>query len=472
MEIVMNTGINCKLFYRIHQYTYISRMKKTASLFIVSLIALHSFAQTKTIGNGHPAWSAQSNIYEVNLRQYSQAGTIKEFEKSLLRLRKMGVDILWFMPLTPIGVSDRKMTSSDLGSYYSVRNYTAVNEEFGTLQDFKSLVKKAHAMGFKVITDWVANHSATDNHWVKDHPNFYVKDSTGKIVSPFDWTDTYKLNYQDPELRDSMKAAMKFWLTQTGIDGFRCDVAEEVPADFWKDCISSLRKIKNVFMLAEGEKPWLHEAGFDETYAWSLMGIMSDVYKGTKSVAQFDSVLNHNIKAYPKNAYRMYFTSNHDENSWNGTEFEKYGDAYKTFAVFTQTMFQSVPLIYSGQEIPNKKRLKFFVKDPIEWNGFAMAPFYKTLLSLRKTSPALAADASYRRLATSNDESVFSYVREKNGRKVIVILNLSGKEQKFTIADKSISGMPYNVFLAQKEKLDTKHRFSIEPWGYVLYDFR
>jgi glycosidase len=225
-------------------------------------------------------------------------------------------------------------------------------------------------------------------------------------------------------------------------------------------------------MLAEGEKPWLHEAGFDETYAWSLMGIMSDVYKGTKSVAQFDSVLNHNIKAYPKNAYRMYFTSNHDENSWNGTEFEKYGDAYKTFAVFTQTMFQSVPLIYSGQEIPNKKRLKFFVKDPIEWNGFAMAPFYKTLLSLRKTSPALAADASYRRLATSNDESVFSYVREKNGRKVIVILNLSGKEQKFTIADKSISGMPYNVFLAQKEKLDTKHRFSIEPWGYVLYDFR
>lgn len=383
----------------------------------------------------------------------------------------MGVEILWFMPITPIGVTDRKRTSADLGSYYAVRDYKAINEEFGTMTDWKLLVKNAHAMGFKVITDWVANHSSTDNHWIKTHPNFYAKDSSGKIISAYDWTDTYKLNYKDRELRDSMIAAMKFWLTETGIDGFRCDVAGDVPDDFWKECIAELKKVRNVFMLAEGEKPSLHEAGFDETYTWSLMGIMSDVYKGKKTVAQFDSVLNKNIEVFPKDACRLYFTTNHDENSWNGTEFEKYGAAYKTFAVFTQTMYQSIPLIYSGQEIPNKKRLEFFIKDPIQWTQYRNASFYKTLLNLRKTNPALAATANYKRLHSSNDNAVFSYQRENNGHKVAVILNLSDQPQTFTIKDIS-AGMPMNVFLMQKETVNASHEFSIEPWGYIVYDYK
>ncbi len=449
-------------------------MKKIFSFVVLSFYTSLLFAQAnKKTTSVHPAWAAQSNIYEVNLRQYSEPGSIKEFQKSLPRLRKMGVEILWFMPITPIGITDRKKASADLGSYYAVRDYQAVNEEFGTMSDWKLLVKKAHALGFKVIVDWVANHSSTDNHWIKDHPNFYKKDSTGKIISAYDWTDTYKLNYDDKELRDSMIGAMKFWLTQTGIDGFRCDVAGDVPDDFWKDCIRSLKKIKNVFMLAEGEKASLHEDGFDETYTWSTMGVMSDVYKGKTTVAQFDSVLNHNISVLPKNAYRLYFTSNHDENSWNGTEFEKYGDAYKTFAVFTQTMYQSVPLIYSGQEMPNRKRLEFFVKDAIKWTGkYEMASFYKTLLTLRKTNPALAADANYKRLVSSNDDAIFSYLREKNGHKVVVILNLSNKEQKFTIKDKNISGMPMNVFLMQKETVNPSHTYSVEPWGYIVYDYK
>lgn len=306
----------------------------------------------------------------------------------------MGVEILWFMPVTPIGIEGRKMTKDELGSYYAVRNYKAVNEEHGTMAGFKALVKKAHGMGFKVITDWVANHSARDNHWVYKHPEFYEKDSTGNFLSPFDWTDVFKLNYSNREMRDSMIDAMKFWVKETGIDGFRCDVAADVPEDFWKECIDSLKKLKDVFMLAEGNKPWLHAAGFDETYTWETMGSTADLYKGKISLAQFDSALNSSIALFPKNAYRMYFTSNHDENSWNGTEFEKYGNAYKTFAVFSQTMYQSVPLIYNGQEVPNKKRLKFFVKDPIEWGQYAMAGFYKTMLNLRRSTPALAADAS------------------------------------------------------------------------------
>jgi glycosidase len=270
-----------------------------------------------------------------------------------------------------------------------------------------------------------------------------------------------------------MIAAMKFWLTETGMDGFRCDVAGEVPTDFWKECIDTLKTVNpEIFMLAEGEKPDLHTAGFDATYTCSVMGAMKDLYDGKIKLVKFDSVLNENIKNYP-GAARMYFTTNHDENSWNGTEFEKYGNAYKTFAVFSQTMAQSIPLIYSGQELPNKRRLKFFVKDPIQWTGkFEMAPFYKTLLTLRKANPALAYDASYKRLVSSNDDAVFAFVREKEGRKAVMIFNMSGKGQKFSIADKIINGEPLNVFMGVNEKISDSHEFSIEPWGYIVYDYK
>lgn len=425
--------------------------------------------ETKTV-SVHPEWSGQTNIYEVNLRQYSASGSIVEFEKHLPRLKDMGVEVLWFMPINPIGKEGRKMSESDLGSYYAVRNYKGFNEEFGTMEQWKAFVKHAQTMGFKVIIDWVANHSAPDNNWMKEHPDFYAKDSSGKIIIPFDWTDTRKLNYQNGALRDSMIAAMKFWVTETGIDGFRCDVAEEVPADFWRECISSLRQIKNVFMLAEGNKANLHEAGFDATYEWSMMHLMSELYKGSKSLKQFDSAVKADIRDFPASAYRMYFTTNHDENSWNGTEFEKYGDAYKTFAVFTQTMYRSIPLIYSGQENMNRKRLKFFVKDTISWQGgFPAAPFYKTLLTLRKTNPALAADASFARLSGSADSAVYAYQRAKDGHKVVVILNLSKYPQKFTIP--GVAGEPLNVFMGTKEKITDSHQFSIEPWGYIVYDY-
>lgn len=421
----------------------------------------------------HPGWSTQSNIYEVNLRQFSAAGTIAAFEKALPRLKEMGVEILWFMPITPIGLQGRKMTKKDMGSYYAVKDYKAFNPDYGTMEDWKAFVKHAHDMGFKVITDWVANHSSPDNDWIKTHPQFYVKDSAGNFVAPFDWTDVRKLNYGSQELRDSMIAAMKFWLTETNIDGFRCDVAGEVPDDFWKTCIGELKKIKDVFMLAEGEKPELHLAGFDATYAWGNMHMMKELYNGEKTLKQFDSSLNAGISKFPQNAYRVFFTSNHDENSWNGTEFEKYGDAYKAFAVFTQTMYQSIPLIYNGQEDMNKKRLKFFVKDTIPWDGeMDLGAFYKTLLNLRKSNAALAADGAYKKLTSTADSAIFAYQREKDGHKVIVILNLSKRPQKFSIQDASIAGKPQNLFLGTKEKVDAAHQFSIEQWGFIVYDYQ
>jgi glycosidase len=423
--------------------------------------------------NNHPSWSYQSNIYEVNLRQYSQSGSIKDFEKHLARLKNMGVDILWFMPITPIGIEGRKMNENELGSYYAVKNYKEVSPEFGTMADWKALVKHAHSMGFKVITDWVPNHSSPDNPWVKRHPDFYARDKDGNMVIPFDWTDTRKLNYDNKELRDSMTDAMKFWIKESDIDGFRCDVAEGPPADFWKECISSLRKIKNIFMLAEGEKPELHTAGFDATYTWSTMSAVADVCSAKSSLSHLDSVINKNIQTYPKNSFRMFFTTNHDWNSWEGTEFEKFGNAYKTVAVFTQTMYQSIPLIYSGQEVLNKKRLKFFVKDTIAWNyNPEITSFYKTLLTLRKTNAALAADASYKKIVTANDVAIFAYTKQKQGHKVAVILNLSNQPQSFTIKDNSISGMPLNVFLKKKELLNRTHVFEVAPWDFILYDYK
>jgi glycosidase len=419
-------------------------------------------------------WFVSSNIYEVNLRQYTREGTIKAFEKSLPRLKEMGVEILWFMPITPIGIEGRKENPKEMGSYYAVRNYTAFNEDYGSMDDWKSFVKNAHTQGFKVITDWVANHSAPDNPWVKQHPEFYAKDAKGNLIAPFDWTDVRKLDYNNKMLRDTMIAAMKFWLTETGIDGFRCDVAAEVPTDFWKQCITALEVVRpDIFMLAEAEKPELHQVGFDASYAWGAMHAMSDLYKGKMKLPQFDSLMNANMVAHPAKAPRMFFTTNHDENSWNGTEYEKFGNAAQAFAVFSQTMGHSIPLIYSGQELPNKRRLKFFVKDTIQWTGtYELASFYQTLLSLRKSNPALHTDASYKKLRSSNDGEVFAFAREKEGNKAVVMINFSAKSQQFQVTDNIINGTPLNMFKGIREKVSNTQTFNIEPWGYTVYSYQ
>lgn len=418
-----------------------------------------------SIAKGHPAWSLQSNIYEVNLRQYGKNSSFKGFQDELPRLKDMGVDILWFMPITPISATDRK---GPLGSYYAVQNYRQVNPEYGTMEDWKALVQKAHDLGLKVITDWVPNHSGADHPWLLSHPDFYVKDSTGKVVAPFDWTDVRKLNYDNPDLRDSMIASMKFWVTETGIDGFRCDVAGEVPLDFWKRCIDSLRAVKHVFMLSESDKPEHHTVGFDATYPWIVQSVLYGIYSGKTTVTRLNEVIDSVEKLLAPDAMRMYFTVNHDENSWNGTEYERFGDAAKTFAVWTMTMKRSIPLVYSGQEEPNKRRLKFFEKDPIQWSKYELAPFYKTLLELRKSTPALSADASYRKLNTGKDDAVFAFVREKDTSKLLVVLNMSNKTHEITITDEITGKSMTDVFSGQQYIYPRKNVFHLVPWAYVV----
>lgn len=429
-------------------------------------------AETTTAANdtatidGHPAWIEQGNIYEVNIRQYTPEGTFKAFEKNLDRLKEMGVQTLWFMPINPISKKDRKGV---LGSYYAVSDYVAINPEYGTMDDWKALVKNAHDKGFKVIIDWVPNHTGADHPWLTTHPDFYETDSiTHQPISPFDWTDVRKLNYKNPQLVDSMIASMKFWITNSDIDGFRCDVAGSVPKEFWSKCIADLKKAKNIFMLAESNDAWVHEAGFDASYPWDAFVAMKQVAKGERPAFAIDSVLWRVDSTYTPNALRMYFTSNHDENSWNKADYGTMpGASHAPFAVLTQTIARSVPLIYSGQEEPFLDSLSFFYKDTISFGKYQRANFYKTLLNLRKNNPALAANASFKKLRTNNDAAIYAFEREKNGNKVLVILNLSKTPQNFTWTDQPSEKEWNNVFAGSKEPVDKG--FGIEPWGYVVY---
>ncbi len=452
-------------------------MKKTfAILFLQFFILTLAFSQNRLLVvqksesiDGHPDWIMQGNIYEVNVRQYSREGTLNAFSKSLDRLKSMGVQTLWFMPLSPISKLDRK---GSLGSYYAVSDYTAINPEFGNLKDWINLVKQIHARGMKVIIDWVPNHTGADNRWLTEHPDFFVKDSSGKAAVAKDWADTRQLDYQNPVMEDSMIAAMKFWLVNSNIDGFRCDVAWNVPASFWKKCIPALRNIKNVFMLAEGDSTYLPESGFDAIYPWHMFHMMEKIAKGERPAFALDSIRSQNLSEYPASTIQMYFTSNHDENSWNKADYGSFpGKRHAAFAVFTQTMAGSVPLIYSGQEEPVLRPLSFFDKDPIEFGKFGRAPFYKTLLTLRKKNAALSADASFRKIVVGNPNAIYAFVREKGYNRVLVILNLSGNEQTITVKDKSLLGNPYNVFLGTREILKSTP-WKIEPWGYVVYDYK
>jgi alpha-amylase len=423
-------------------------------------------AQNNQTIDGHPAWIMQGNIYEVNVRQYTKQGTFKAFAKSLDRLQEMGVQTLWFMPINPISKVGRK---GSLGSYYAVSNYTAVNPEFGTFKDFKNLVVEAHAKGMKVIIDWVPNHTGADHYWIKKHPDFYVKDKTGKPAMAQDWADTRQLNYKNTVMQDSMIAAMKFWLVNANIDGFRCDVAWNVPGPFWKRCIDQLRKGRSLFFLAEGDKPYLHPSGFDATYPWDMFHTMIQVAKGARPATALDTVLAKYNKQYPKNALEMYFTSNHDENSSNKADFGIFpGPVHAPFAVFTQTMYHSVPLIYSGQEEPVLRAIKFFDKDQIKFRSYDRAKFYKTLLTLRRRNPALSADASFRKVDAGDNKAVYAYVREKAGKKVLVILNFSAAPQMITINDSDLLGKPFNLFHDDEEPLTAKP-WTLPAWGYAVY---
>src|SRR5690554_720691 len=371
-------------------------MKKIVLITIVLAILLSCGNQNKQqqdevaeLTSVHPEWAYDAVIYEVNTRQFTPEGTLTAFSAHLPRLKELGVDILWFMPIQPIGEKDRKGT---LGSYYSIKDYTGVNSEFGNLEEFRKVVKEAQYMGMKVILDWVANHTSRDALWVDAHPDWYVRDSLGELNVMYDWTDIAQLDYSKPEMREAMIASMLFWVRETGIDGFRCDVAGELPTDFWVAAKDSLVALKpDIFMLAEAEKPELNDSLFDAYYAWDFHHRMNAVAQGVEDVDSLRASFNRMIDRFAPDAIPMFFTSNHDENSWNGTEFERMGEAVRSFAVLTY-MLPGMPLIYSGQEAGFDHRLAFFEKDEIDWSDPQdFSSFYSALNRFKKEQKALQA---------------------------------------------------------------------------------
>ncbi|MDE6410738.1 MAG: alpha-amylase [Muribaculaceae bacterium] len=433
-------------------------MKKILATMLGACATLFGTAQEKNPATtvNHPEWSRNAVIYEVNVRQSTPEGTFEAFLPQIPRLKDLGVDILWFMPIHPISEDGRK---GKLGSYYAVRDYKGVNPEFGNIDDFRKVVKAAHDNGMKVIIDWVPNHSGRDNAWVKNHPEWYQRNEKGEMFGPYDWTDVYKFDYSNPEMRKAMTDAMAFWLREADIDGFRCDVAFEVPTDFWNENRPQLEAVKpGIFMLAEAPNPELLEHGFDMDYNWPMKDLFSAIaatsgqyaFKGEDgTIKQFPEKhasdiyvrLEEEANNYPADSYLMNMTTNHDLNSWEGTEFERLGNLQEAFAVLMYTL-PGMPLIYTGQEVGMNRAFEFFEKDEApDWNsGKEVTAFYKKLNDLKHSRKELAAGskegAKLERLATASDD-VIAFRRGN----VITVANLGKTAVKPFKKAPSVKGM-------------------------------
>lgn len=388
-------------------------------------------------------WHKNASIYELNIRQFSPEGSFKAIIPHLERIRDMGTEIIWLMPVYPIGIKDKK---GGLGSYYAITDYKEVNPEFGTREDFRALIDAAHDLGMKVILDWVANHTAWDHIWVEQHPDWYTADEEGNspIVprdndgKPTDWTDVAELDFENQAMRDEMIDCMLFWVKEFDIDGYRCDVAGFVPTDFWERTRDSLNAVKKVFMLAEWEDEELHKKAFDATYGWEFHHLLNHIAQDKATIFSVIDYMNEELKRFPPSAYRMNFITNHDENSWNGTVEERMGESADNMAVLAYTLY-GIPLVYSGQEAPLKKRLAFFDKDEIEWNGYQKQDFISRLLHLKKENEALwnGEYGSQPVFIDLENENILIYHRGKNKNAVLVLINQTAEEQNISFPNPS-----------------------------------
>ena len=397
-------------------------------------------ARSQVLGDKHARsseeWVRNGIIYEINTRSFSPEGTFAGAEKGLPELKKLGVTILWVMPIHPVGVLNRK---GRLGSQYSVQDYYGINPEFGTLDDFKSLVAAAHKLGFHLIIDLVANHTAWDSKLIKTHPDWFAKDSAGNIVPPNpDWTDVAALNYSQPGLRTYMIEMMKYWVRDIGVDGFRCDVAEMVPTDFWESARAALDSIKPVMMLAEGTYPKHHLKAFDVSYGWNTHGLLGPLISGKISALSLDTVLNTERRCFPQGSLRMRFSSNHDENAWDAPDVVKYGVNGAKLAAVLVNMLPGIPLLYDGQEIGCATRLKMFEKVPIEWkDGEDFRDLYTTLFELRKNEPALT-EGEMTRIPSSEPRHVYAFTRIAGTSKLLSVFNVGADEFTGTLNVSSV----------------------------------
>ncbi|MGY8917611.1 MAG: alpha-amylase family glycosyl hydrolase [Flavobacteriales bacterium] len=458
---------------------------------LATLVACGSVEKASTpsevVGSGesedvlkHGFWSKNATIYEVNLRQHTAEGTLEAFAKDLPRLKDLGVDILWLMPVHPVGEVNRKggenadhfiaeLGSSSLGSPYSVQDYTAVNPDYGTLEEFKSLVAMAHELGMRVILDWVANHSAFDCDWTQNHRGYYLLDATGSLQPPTgtDWWDVTQFDWEngvENGLYEGMASAMEFWIAECDVDGFRCDVAEKVPVEFWDMARRRLEILKpDVFMLAEADQPIHHNRAFDMSYAWHYHHLTNEIAQGRENASILREYLIEEAKKFPTDAYRMGFATNHDENSWNGTISERYGDAGDAMVILSATLFD-MPLIYSGQESGISKRLRFFEKDTVEWGAYSKTEFYKSINTLHHEEQALwngDFGGAPVLLECKSPEQFFAFTKSKAESQIVVLLNLSSEPTYLSV------NMPEGKFEPALSK-GIGEDGVVAPWGYIV----
>ncbi len=417
-----------------------------------------------------PEWSKNVVLYEMNVRQFSPEGTFAAAMNHLPRLKEMGIDVVWLMPIHPIGMKNRK---GSLGSYYAVKDYRKINPEFGKEIDFNAFVEEAHRLGLKVIIDWVANHTSPDHPWVTEKKaDWYNRDSIGQVIPPpgTDWFDVADLNYNSKAMRKQMISDMCFWLTEYNIDGFRCDVADWVPVDFWNEARMALDKIKPVFMLAEAENPDHHDRAFDMSYAWEFHHILNEVAQGKKSALHLGEYIAKEKSKFPTKAYRLSFTDNHDENSWNGTTTERLGQLRFSMAALSATCF-GMPLLYSGQEADLQKRLRFFEKDTIPWNGYSLQRFYSYLFHLKKNNPALWNGAYGVFPAVENatpNESTFAFSRIKDEHGFYAVFNFSPQPQWVEVIWNKEPGQVQDVFSGQSIFIPKQFGQLLQPYEFRL----
>ena len=437
------------------------------------MLQSHPYQPQRYVKLEHPEWSKNATIYQINTRQFTEEGTFRAAEEHLHRLKDLGAVILWLWPIHEIGVQNRK---GALGSPYSVKDYYSVNSEFGTLEDLKHFVQAAHELELYVIIDWVANHTAWDNVLVDEHPEWYARDWKGNFrPTPWwDWSDIIDLDYSQPELRKYMTDVMKYWVTETNIDGFRCDVAGFVPTDFWNNVRRELDAIKPVFMLAEWESRDLHAEAFDMTYAWSWYDAVHHITMGKANVFRLFVYYSWNEKAYPHDIMRMTFVSNHDKNAAEGTEFEQFGAGLEA-AIVLSVVGEGMPLIYNGQEAGNPKRLAFFEKDHIEWQEHPLGDLYRNLFSLKKQNTALwnaKWGATMLNVPNSVPTKVLSFVRRNERDKVFAVLNFSDQPQTVIFSEHLYHGSYVDYFRNESVELTDATGLTLQPWDYRVFVHR
>ena len=424
--------------------------------------------------NQHPEWSYGAVLYEMNVRQFTPEGTLRAAAARLEFLRDLGVDAVWLMPVYPIGEKNRKGT---LGSYYSIRDYCAVNPELGTMDDFDDFVAEAHRLGMKVLMDWVANHTSRDARWIAGKPaSWYERDASGEPAVPWDWTDTAKLDYANRDVWEAQAAAMEFWIARHAVDGFRCDMAMLVPIGFWQYAAARLRRVKpDLFLLAEAEQRNLFDDGvFDACYGWEMHHLLNDVAQQRVRVTALRDWLRADRGRYPRSAMRLAFTSNHDENSWNGSEFARMGAARGIMAAFTFVVPGGLPLIYTGQEVGYDHSFAFFDRDPIPAESYranAYTEFYRRLTELRHANPALAAGGrggDMVEISNNAEDCLMTFVREVPGNQVVAVMNLSPYAIETDYYTGIYAGMYTDALTGRPSELRGHVVEPMGPWSYRI----